>query len=141
MKQIEKEYLVLANHFFKIWAEDSDVKRTKFKALINELNRGMGLEFDKREIPAVLESAFNKLIKITNNTEVTANAIVLSVGCISLLYNNGFFKGSKNISIKRLIMDVYNEVEEKEKLIAGFKNANILISKLEDFNDEDTNQS
>lgn len=135
MTTIQKEYLVLAYHFYNEWKGSSKVqKHSKLSEMIKALNLDIKKEIDKREIPSLLESAYKKMIKVVANKEVVANSLILSIGSLMLLIEDNYFKGSRDMAIKRLTNDIYKDIEKVESGTQSFRDANMIISKLDELN-------
>lgn len=131
-KQSTLELLVASTHF---WIESKQSKSLKkeFEELIGVLKSHIRLYRNKRvdNTIEVLTNVYNKLNRVTDDKDVEANAFILSIGCIDLLRESNYFKGSDKLKTDRLTKSIYDKVEKSEQLANEFRNANEIISKLQ----------
>lgn len=132
MTQRQKELLVLATHFYTEWNDSSDSPLKDFKELISVANKN-SKKITDNEIIKLLESGYAKLHDITSGKDITANALILSLGCLMLLLEDMYFKGSTAMTVRRLALSLYKDIEKEEQSSEGFRNANKLISQYDDY--------
>jgi hypothetical protein len=125
-----RELLVFSVSHFNMYIEDANNKPSnKIKSLYNSLRRLLRDEVGKSmsEIQKLSESLYHKISEALGHKEVDANILTISVGCVALLYERGYFtKHDKEVD---LMWNIYNHLE-KNIGVQSMSTANNLIKEI-----------
>lgn len=124
------ELLLLALHFYLEWLDGKEPKESKIKeygTFIRSITRKLCKT--EPEVRKYIDLAYAKLGDITKNKEVEANSLALSVNFMFLALEEGYLKGSQELTAKRVGMNLYSELESNLLKDIGVKTANVLVDK------------
>ena len=127
------ELLLLSLHFFLEWKGDKKVDDSTLKEYHKFLNTVCNrLCRTEDEIKAYIGKAYDKLSIITEHEDVTANALILSTGFLSLALEEDYLKGSQAMTAKRIGNDIYTKVEDNLNDKDMIRISNKLIAEYQD---------
>lgn len=142
MNRIQKEYLVIATNFTSQFVEDHAItNKTKMYADVWEMYQFLGKQSameikTETTVRELSESVFAKLLDITNKEDVSVNMLAIALQGLFMLIEEDAFKWSAKLTAKRLTNGIYEKMEEIHGTNDGFKNAQKVLARLADYNEE-----
>lgn len=127
-----KQFMALGVSYLDQYVTEYEVKDGYIKELYEFVRRDLFDVHNKSQEQAIksVDKILDKIIEIQGK-EIKANVLALSISSLFVVFELGFWKGSKALKAKRLLWGIYNKVERDNYKDIGFRNSNELISKLE----------